>query len=390
LIFRSASFGNCAKFQAVNFLATDFRGNTKFNGDVLFYACTFTKPPVFTNCLFNGSVAFEECSVFNDSWTKDDFIDFRHSIHKGSTSIKLSVAHPKNFALSFSEANFTGSFTLKVIHNKITSISFDNATFENDVRINCIFSDEASFKGTTFKGAAVFTGSQFEGRTSFAKAANGAITKFAYAPEFFACEIHPDTSFEDAKFPNNSKGDETELRAYRTLKLAFANHQATREELFFFRREMREEQRLKQAAKKPMTETLNSFRLPAFFFCLYDFFSDYGFSVQRPLLRLVCVGALITYLGGVALALKNGWAPQLTKLFTAETWIFSKFILSGAIPFWEIKFEPDEKFLLTQLFGSFTSEGFLALVTLSAIQKLLSFVGWFFVGLALRNHFKVK
>ena len=100
---------------------------------------------------------------------------------------------------------------------------------------------------------------------------------FGRAPLFHNCKLHQDTTFNGAKFPKPSF-DPTEndiaARAYRTLKLAFSQHQATLDEKRFFRLEMAEEARREPQFGRRLL------------FWLYSFFSDYGFSVSRPFFRL--------------------------------------------------------------------------------------------------------
>ena len=81
--------------------------------------------------------------------------------------------------------------------------------------------------------------------------------------------------------------------AYRTLKLAFNKQQAVREEQRFFRLEMEE-------------ETLRETGIKRWLFRAYKTFSDYGFSVTRPL-KYGGLGVLVlTLLYGCGLRISEG------------------------------------------------------------------------------------
>jgi len=67
-----------------------------------------------------------------------------------------------------------------------------------------------------------------------------ATTRFVSAPMFFSSKLTLNTSFNRAVFPK-AMGNEKAANAYRTLKLAFAQQQAIREEQRFYRLEMAEE-----------------------------------------------------------------------------------------------------------------------------------------------------
>lgn len=386
--FSNFQFGEFAKFCNSKFPEyTNFCG-AKFNNGADFQNTKFSNNAIFTEATFDGFSDFSN-SIFGS------YSNFKNVIFSFYTNFSnVEIGSHANFnikspsdTLIFTNADIGPGFS---ITGTLINCDFENVTFKKNMAFSCEVSGKANFAGAQFLGEANFNNSHFKGSTSFSQS-DKQQTKFSIAPQFHSAKLHSDTSFEGAKFPKAS-GDEIALRGYRTLKLAFSSHQAAREELLFFKREMEEETLLagKRDEKEKHSETLNGFRLPAYFFQIYEYLADYGFSVSRPIKRLIGFGIILTYLGCSVIACTNGWSLELTKLFTAETWVFSKFVLSGAIPFWEVKFESEEKALLIQLFGTAASPSFLLLVTLSTLQKLLSIVGWFFVGLALRNHFKVK
>ena len=141
--------------------------------------------------------------------------------------------------------------------------AFVDFSVDLDKASTCSFSG-LDFSGSIFLGDVDFTGRKFLGPTNFSNVV------FNRPPKFHHCEIHQDTTFAGAKFPP-ATGSEDAVRAYRTLKLAFSKQQAIREEQHFFRLEMAEEALRESGVKR-------------FLFWMYRVFSDYGFSVTRPLI----------------------------------------------------------------------------------------------------------
>jgi hypothetical protein len=193
---------------------------------------------------------------------------------------------------------------------------------------------------------------------------------FGKPPKFHGCDLHQDTSFDGAVFPQASGGEEA-ARAYRTLKLAFSKQQAVREEQRFFRLEMEE-------------ETLRETGLKRWLFVAYKKFSDYGFSVVRPLAYSgVAIGALTLFYGllswwgqcGIA-AIDCSFAPQWLEFSLLQTLPLpglDKLSEAASKAFWPT--------------GSWWG---LLLSSLVIVHKTISLAALFLVGLALRNLFKLK
>jgi hypothetical protein len=193
---------------------------------------------------------------------------------------------------------------------------------------------------------------------------------FGAAPKFHGCEIHQDTSFEGAEFPKPT-GSEEAARAYRTLKLAFNKQQAIREEQRFFKLEMEE-------------ETLRETGLKRWLFKAYKTFSDYGFSITRPLtygglgvLWLTAAYGILSLLGQCGLSMQAcHFAPEwleFSLLHTLPLPGLDKLSEAASKKFW-----PE---------GSWWS---FVLSILVILHKTLSLAALFLVGLALRNLFKLK
>jgi uncharacterized protein YjbI with pentapeptide repeats len=250
------------------------------------------------------------------------------------------------------------------------------------------------FSGAKFDGDVNFSNRKFTQKTFFGKLHPDVVRKrvrpdttgtalvlendpdqrrhciFAQAPVFHGCELHQNSSFEEAQFPCAS-GSEDAARAYRTLKLAFSKQQAVREEQRFFRLEMEE-------------ETLRETGLKRLLFQAYKTFSDYGFSITRPLkygglgvLGFTVLYGLLSWLGQCGLSVKAcHFAPQ---------WLEFSLLQTLPLPGLDKLSEAASKAFWPQV--AWWSFGLSVLVIL---HKTFSLAVLFLIGLALRNLFKLK
>jgi hypothetical protein len=236
------------------------------------------------------------------------------------------------------------------------------------------------FSGAEFQGKVDFSNRKFTATTRFVE---GDLDKrphciFGSVPLFHGSELHQDTSFEGAVFPQ-ATGSDGAVSAYHTLKLAFSKQQAVRKEQLFFRLEMVEERighwnKAKQAWRR--FKLLAGFRegLTWILYKAYSLLSDYGFSVARPLLLLVATWFLFasiygSYSSGETVCVV--WQPGCVL---QETWL--SYSLQQALPltgFDKLKYAI-ERVPIGWLF----------------IHKTLSLAALFLIGLALRNLFKLK
>jgi hypothetical protein len=159
------------------------------------------------------------------------------------------------------------------------------------------------------------------------------------------------------------------------LKLAFNKQQAIREEQRFFKLEMEE-------------ETLRETGLKRQLFVAYKFFSDYGFSITRPLTLLIVFPAL--YVSLLNAFLIEYQIYQCYDFFNQApisifwNWLTWSFISIFAVPGVDLGKE-----IRPLLFGAGSFISFIALM-IEIIQKALALAGFFLTGLALRNLFKLK
>lgn len=260
------------------------------------------------------------------------------------------------------------------------------------------------FGGAKFLGNPNFSNRRFTGKTNFGLSDYFSVLHSAYdnngkvlmvgleevsitapQPAFFECPpafhnstLHQDTSFRDAIFPDKPRGSEMFARAYRTLKQAFAQQHAVREEQRFFKLEMAEEAALDTGAKR-------------WLYRVYKEVADYGFSLIRPFawslgltgLFAIVYGFLMWGAGTTAGFAVLSEAPINWQLTTQ----WAQFVLLNLIPL--PGFDDTLKVLRSTLFGDSGWWPLLATVV-EAVHKICVLLAAFLIGLALRNLFKLK
>lgn len=351
--------------------------NFNFPKNTSFSRIFFVDSIEFKNTVFEGDVNFEDCVFYED-------VDFSGAVFKGKANFKGVNWNPKG-KLNFIKAKFEGEADFSSIKLNIWESKF--YAFINDVDRMNFFKENISRElspeilpqiifDSCFHGNVKFNGRTFKGAVDFKS------TKFTQVPEFFGAKIHPKTWIENAKFPNSIVTKGQYINEYRVLKLAFAEHKNTRQELRLLRREMMEEMWIASSSHRMWLK-------------LYQFISDFGFSVCRPLLGLLLL-ALLSLMFYLWISSLNGkWflAPfhgDLAKYFLSVDWgktlNYIGFSLSNSLPFLSsAKF--DEKLILS-LFGSGVNVQIVK--SFIVVQQSISFLFWFLIGLALRNKFKLK
>ena len=369
--FDGANLGNWANFKRTKFgTIASFMG-TQFGNPASFDGANFGETTTFRGAQFAGRASFE-CAEFEGS------VQFC-----AATWASISDVYGNLFSIRRAWAEL-----FDAAPNAFGNISFDGA----------LFGATADFTDRKFLSRASFDSLQREKKISPPKTAAsnsnikpigphafeeitfaaGRRTIFGRTPVFHGCQLRQDTTFDHAKFPDTS-GKGAAARAYRTLKLAFSQQQAIREEQRFFKLEMQEE----AASLEPGWKR--------WLYRRYDYFSDFGFSIWRPLGRLVLLPSLIfgfAYWTLIVLGNETAMAsPLALKPEFASQWL--QFTFANMAPL------PDSgllKELRNNLFGNAVHSsmvGVFALV-LETTQKLLALIGYFLMGLALRNLFKMK
>ena len=313
-----------------------FENSISLGLEAVFENCSFGENCTFRNAVFNGSavflgsrfggytsfygVIFQNSAKFDDC--QFDSLDFR-------AGEKLS-----------------DSFDLK-------TISFDNVIFRKDVN---------------------FSNRKFKGKTSFGHSnlrleayLNSDSTTFAVPPIFDGCEFYDNTSFEDAVFPKPI-GSAQHSNAYRKLKKTFASQSNQKEEQRFFRLEMAEEAAMATGFEQ-------------YLYGRYKAFSDYGFSVVKPIWLLFWTFFAFLFIYGVA-SLSN-CKPDYCQFNSA--WI--EFTLVQALPLPGLdKLSESLRDMLFYRTGAWS----VAVTAMVILHKSLSLLALFLIGLGLRNLFKLK
>lgn len=360
--FSHAVFGNAVDFSRTKFGNDATFQHAKFRGDADFIKSKFGSNPDFTGAHFMGSVLFWRAEV--------------------------------GFRPCFDGAVFEGSavFTSSSIGDRA---SFKNCSFKSGAGFAASnsqkISDEMksfnsiSFAGTEFFGDVTFNGRKFLSTTDFGpsltieKNTSHRPLRFIGIPDFHGCKFHQDTSFDGAEF--HALPSPEAARAYRTLKLAMEQLKATREEQKFFRLEMKAEHPSLPRGKRWIST-------------LYSLFSQYGFSLWRPVIALLIFSL---FFGAAYGLLANSCASDSECNQAAiaanatsgdeRTSDLLKYTLASVAPVPGLDKMQTE--LRAPLFGQ---HGWIAVtaIVLEIFHKIVALVMTFLFALALRNLFKMK
>lgn len=400
--FWRCSFGNRTTFEEAV-----FEGSVRFHGScfgsVDFDRAVFHGWADFKACDFRGSVHFEACQfedavLFAGAFLRTD-AQFDHSrFAKGAHFSGALFGSASSFrcCIFAGQAAFGawGWSDLRYVFQDTDLTLKEASSLAEELSVSPAKMGSIDFSGTAFRGPVSFSGRSFEARASFdvgrrptrrwTQGKDGREsqlteyilepTRFAQPPEFFDCKVNQQLTFDQAVFPPPS-GTTTSARAYRTLKLAFSQQQSTREEQRFFKLEMQEEAAVESGWKRWLYQA-------------YEFTSDFGFGVWRPLATLVVLptlGAMLLYLFCMSLQHPKLWTSALAQDSTlTSAWLQFSFANMAPLPDGELL-----KDLRGTLFGSNTYAAVIAL-KLETLQKVLALAGYFLFGLALRNLFKMK
>jgi hypothetical protein len=433
--FDNFKFGPFARFDESEWggISFDF---AQWGEGSTFFCTSFGESPSFQYCYWGDESRFDgaiwgakatfwcaswgnKCSFIGASWAS--FPVFTFAIWGyGADFTDSSIGWEANFVGAFfgrnclfEKVNFEASISFESlsfedIPNNIKKIISENLQ-HSDMNKNLQLMSDISFGGSSFAGVD-FSKRQFSGNINFGyplkhspqkrimlkKDTKGQIiftdepgsrglpeweyedlerrpiTTFSAPPVFHDCTICQGFHIhEDIEFPRPSLNRRNAADAYRTLKLAFSKLQAIREEQRFFKLEMEE-------------ETLRETGLKRWLFKAYKTFSDFGFSMTRPLkygglgvLGLTAVYGILSWLGQCGLNVHAcQFAPQWLEFSLLQTLPLpglDKLSKAASKVFW-----PE---------GSWWSLGLSVLVIL---HKTLSLAALFLIGLALRNLFKLK
>ena len=174
---------------------------------------------------------------------------------------------------------------------------------------------EVHFGGARFEGKSKGNnnyGVTFENRR-FLQQASFEDCFFASAPRFHGCELHPDTEFSGAEFPD-TKSDGSD-RAYRTLKLAMESVRSRNEEAMFYA--------LEQKSLRHRSDTRQSAKIVSY---LYEIMSDYGRDFILPIFWLLFVSFVFSqFYGDLAGAVGTECLQKMGNVGFAVQQIFRPF-----------------------------------------------------------------
>lgn len=302
-----------------------------------------------------GDSSFQNCqfgqTFFARGCTFEHFATFVGTAFHGSARFRDCDFHS---GADFSGCQFKGT------------ANFYAARFSKDANFaRAKFQGEARFAKAEFEGAANFSDGPFDGATSFKNA------KFrAEVPAFYQRTFHQDSDFtiRPRAWPNPDKTPtyrvSDQKRAYSRLAHVMSELHKPDDEQFFRRQEMRCKRRL-------------GTWIDWLFLSLYAATSRYGYSIGRP------IGWLgVTVLGGAAVFALPA-LRQAGTLANAVSAVFEQLgpSFSGTFAFLGFlrRFHPD-----------FFANGPWWFETISGAQTILGVVLLFFLGLGLRNRFRLK
>ncbi len=368
--FLGANWGHSCSFIGASwasfpiFIFCSWLHSADFTDSTIGWEANFSGAFFGKNCLFEN-VKFEAAICFN-SWSLEEIpIEYKkfvlnnkkYTVESGNfESIRDISFGGSSFAgVDFSGRQFSGNinFGYPLKHSAQKRIKL-----KKDARGQIIFSDNPGSRGLPD-----WEYEDWERRP---------ITTFSAPPVFHDCTIGQGFHIhEDIEFPQPSFNRRNAADAYRALKLAFSKQQAIREEQRFFKLEMEE-------------ETLRETGLKRWLFKAYKRFSDYGFSITRPLkygglgvLALTLVYGILSWLGQCGLNMEGcRFAPEWLEFSLLQTLPLpglDKMSEAASKKFW-----PD---------GAWWG---LVLSIMVIIHKILSLAALFLIGLALRNLFKLK
>jgi len=300
---------------------------------------------------------------------------------------------------------------------------FGGTTFESPVDFSTSkFTGSLLSQDVKYNGGTDFSDTEFYEKAYFRSAKFKSITKFdnarflTHVPEFHAAELYDDTVFpagsdqirnwpplrgsvqlegrDVIKHPENPSGQISivksnervdvmpaadQKRAYNRLRLFMNRSLQIEEEQFFHRQEMRCKTRLARWYHKP-------------FYWLYALLSDYGNSVWRPMVGIIAVtlfGALFMLWWQEAFTFLPKESPgfdwTLGLLGEDDPWAKPRqaagWSISNTLPFLGFG---------KLYYGELAKELAWPLKVAGGVQTLLGYVLLFFLGLGLRNRFRLR
>ncbi|KTC21685.1 hypothetical protein AO391_26045 [Pseudomonas marginalis ICMP 9505] len=392
--FPSELYGHFDYVNIADFSDTDFCGlQWDFGGEIYFDDFKFGPGASFKNAKFPRHTSFDRAIIGKSSdfsnvtidarssfkntkfsrYTNlksiylEDWIDFDYAEFEGDNDFSgSSFGHCTRFNgvkfgpdISFADCTFRQAVCFESIQDNTkeavgwtpydpTSKTFNRISFER-----CTFKDSVSFKNREFRDTALFDNATFE-----------------KPPVFFGCTLHQDMSFKYVTFPP-ATGKDFHIRTYRNLRLSFSQLQAPQEEQHFFQLEMAEIAHGLKGAKR-------------WLFYIYEKLSNYGSSISKPLLAYL-ISFVLFSCAYAALSWATHCLPDSQKCSFNMAGIEFFFLQAIPLPGLEKMADPIRSAIIA-------NSGLISLAAtiLIILQKSISLLLIFLVGLALRNTFRIK
>ena len=308
----------------------------------------FAKSMKLNRFIFNRYVDFGFCnfkkSFMCNGSVFDGGLDFEHSEFQGNLSLNLTVFESR---AQFQNCYFQedASFLLSRFNAR--------ANFSNSV-----FAKSTTFVSVNFLDAVNFSNGAFKGTTNFLAA-----NFWKIPPKFFQRNMHQDCSFslQTGNWPEVTADNAEEGKGiYARLRRIMNDLHKPDDEHFFFRREMECKALLENSFDKAFIKG-------------YGMVSDYGYSVMRPIACLslnvafgwVTMSAYLEKITGTAHPIAEGLGLSI-----ANTFPFLGFI--------------------RRFHGDVYKDAPNWIEVIAGTQSILGVILLFFLGLGLRNRFRLK
>jgi hypothetical protein len=417
--FHEATFGN----GGINFEGAKFCGGTvsfssaKFGkGDISFAGANFTNSNIYFDHakLSDGDVFFDEvefengqCSFFKTNFGNANISFDLAKFNKNKLSFSRSTVG--NGQISFFGTKFGNSgvsFSNAVFSN--CEVSFVKADFENrDVDLNSIqcksldFSDSSFSKSTQSNSKITFSMERAHisqslllpdldfrafNTVTFRGTYVGALfdiegSQFAQLPDLTATTINGHFSVDRIHVETPKDFNEGDSTKARRLKELAKKSEDRKTQLDMLALEL-----------DAMTATKQIPRLSRCLNKSYKFISDYGRSILRPTIALAVVFSLSTAFYAISSKIENNWqdAVQLSFSQSLPFLSLSRTVTeTSLIALYDTKQQPQK---ITTNQENTEQQPLLNnnwVENVGLLQNLLSYICLFFIGLGIRNRFKL-
>jgi len=332
-----------SRSEPVDFCNTHFESNVSFRGFLFFSPTDFTGAKFFARSYFDNAT-FSEYVYFRKT-------EFSEVAYFRGTKFSMRA--------DFAEAEFS---RLATYHKATFSgiANFEEAKFSENAHFQrAKFSEEANFREAKFAKRADFINSEFFSNTVFVGA-----TFATSVPDFRGAELHEATEWHGVSWPEPgiSGKYQDQVYAYERLRQEMERLKKPEDEQFFVRKEFR--------AKRGLVKPWSGGWLLNF---SYEFLSDYGHSIARPL-----AGLLVLFLVGVPIF----WLPPVLAGTSTTIWHAAAISFTNMLSI----FPGVGKIMLAEqpviLSGAFR--------LFAVAQFIFGALLLFLLGLALRNRFRMK